>query len=138
MVPGWSTFQEGFRQIPLFTMYVVAEKITSQASVRLPDTGKTCSLQYEISNITQPWWSQTGSNRRPPACKAGALPTELWPLIFWAAQLLAIQFLAISGLNLWCSLSLHHSKNEWWAWVDLNYRPHAYQACALTRLSYRP
>ena len=21
---------------------------------------------------------------------------------------------------------------EWWAWVDLNYRPHAYQACALT------
>lgn len=20
----------------------------------------------------------------------------------------------------------------WWAWVDLNYRPHAYQACALT------
>ncbi len=24
-------------------------------------------------------WSQPGSNRRPPACKAGALPTELWP-----------------------------------------------------------
>ena len=21
---------------------------------------------------------------------------------------------------------------KWWAWVDLNYRPHAYQACALT------
>ena len=26
------------------------------------------------------WWSQAGSNRRPPACKADALPTELWPL----------------------------------------------------------
>ena len=26
------------------------------------------------------WWSQTDSNRRHPACKAGALPTELWPL----------------------------------------------------------
>ena len=25
------------------------------------------------------WWSWTGSNRRPPACKAGALPTELQP-----------------------------------------------------------
>jgi hypothetical protein len=25
------------------------------------------------------WWSQTGSNRRPQACKASALPTELWP-----------------------------------------------------------
>ena len=28
------------------------------------------------------WWSQTESNRRHPACKAGALPTELWPLFF--------------------------------------------------------
>jgi hypothetical protein len=26
------------------------------------------------------WWSQTESNRRPHACKARALPTELWPL----------------------------------------------------------
>jgi hypothetical protein len=25
------------------------------------------------------WWSQSGSNRRPQACKASALPTELWP-----------------------------------------------------------
>ena len=29
---------------------------------------------------TRAWWSQTGSNRRPHACKARALPTELWPL----------------------------------------------------------
>ena len=27
----------------------------------------------------QPAWRRTGSNRRPPACKAGALPTELRP-----------------------------------------------------------
>ena len=26
----------------------------------------------------------------------------------------------------------------WWAWMELNHRPHAYQACALTGLSYRP
>ncbi len=25
------------------------------------------------------WWSVPGSNRRPPACKAGALPAELTP-----------------------------------------------------------
>jgi hypothetical protein len=31
------------------------------------------------SDPSPEWWSQTGSNRRPPACKAGALPTELWP-----------------------------------------------------------
>jgi hypothetical protein len=29
------------------------------------------------------WWSQSGSNRRPPACKAGALPAELWPQWWW-------------------------------------------------------
>ena len=28
----------------------------------------------------KPWWSKTGSNRRPHACKARALPTELLPL----------------------------------------------------------
>src|SRR5579859_2945627 len=28
------------------------------------------------------WWSQTGSNRRPHACKARALPAELWPRKF--------------------------------------------------------
>ena len=27
------------------------------------------------------WWSRTGSNRRHPACKAGALPAELRPLV---------------------------------------------------------
>lgn len=32
------------------------------------------------TNTSEKWWSQTGSNRRPHACKARALPTELWPL----------------------------------------------------------
>ena len=32
-----------------------------------------------INCRTQKWWSQTESNRRPQACKASALPTELWP-----------------------------------------------------------
>jgi hypothetical protein len=29
--------------------------------------------------ISKSWWRMTGSNRRPPACKAGALPAELIP-----------------------------------------------------------
>ena len=33
------------------------------------------------SSLHRIWWSRTGSNRRPPACKAGALPAELRPLI---------------------------------------------------------
>src|ERR1051326_7251452 len=45
------------------------------------------------------WWSQTGSNRRPPACKAGALPTELWPRLRNATRF------------------------TWWAWAALNLRP---------------
>ena len=32
------------------------------------------------------WWSQPGSNRRPQACKASALPTELWPRIYKSDQ----------------------------------------------------
>ena len=31
-----------------------------------------------------------------------------------------------------CSLIELVGLKGWWAWVDLNYRPHAYQACALT------
>ena len=30
------------------------------------------------------WWRRSGSNRRPPACKAGALPAELRPQ--WSVQ----------------------------------------------------
>lgn len=32
-----------------------------------------------LSGIAWKWWSLTGSNRRHPACKAGALPAELRP-----------------------------------------------------------
>ena len=44
--------------------------------------GETCRKRDR--DPSQPWarkgwWSQTGSNRRPHACKARALPTELWP-----------------------------------------------------------
>ena len=35
-------------------------------------------------------------------------------------------------------LSYAPDNEKWWAWEDLNFRPHAYQACALTGLSYRP
>ena len=31
------------------------------------------------SSFQHAWWRMTGSNRRPPACKAGALPAELIP-----------------------------------------------------------
>ncbi len=37
--------------------------------------------RFHHGHATTPrWWSLTGSNRRHPACKAGALPAELRPL----------------------------------------------------------
>ena len=40
-----------------------------------PQAGKHLNLFMRTK-----WWSLTGSNRRHPACKAGALPAELRPL----------------------------------------------------------
>src|SRR3979411_2543364 len=43
------------------------------------------SLRFDQARLavagaaSEGWWSQTGSNRRPHACKARALPAELWP-----------------------------------------------------------
>jgi hypothetical protein len=66
------------------------------------------------------WWSQTGSNRRPEACKATALPAELWPQSFRDHASLPRPNTATP------------TAQQWWAWEDLNFRPHAYQARALT------
>ena len=71
-------------------------------------TAHTINCLRKASAKGRRWWSWTGSNRRPPACKAGALPAELQPLV------------------------THHAKRKWWAWIDSNYRPHPYQGCALT------
>ena len=65
------------------------------------------------------WWSQTGSNRRHRACKARALPAELWPRSQNHRPRRALA-------------NPQWPEGGWWAWEDLNFRPHAYQARALT------
>ena len=35
-------------------------------------------------------------------------------------------------------LSYTPADNDWWVWEDLNFRPHAYQACALTTWATNP
>src|SRR4051794_5646407 len=74
-----------------------------------------CSLTPDMSRERRrgSWWSQTGSNRRPHACKARALPTELWP-------------------HLGGPRGGRGQRDGWWAWDDSNVRPHPYQGCALT------
>ena len=47
--------------------------------------GADRSINHQSKNPFQTnvwWWSLTGSNRRHPACKAGALPAELRPHFF--------------------------------------------------------
>src|SRR5260221_10992753 len=66
--------------------------------------------------LERQWWSQSGSKRRPQACKASALPTELWPRAYGR------------GVCRLCRLR----QLLWWAEKELELRPHAYQECALT------
>ena len=85
------------------------------------------------------WWSQTGSNRRPHACKARALPAELWPRtrrrMLYVALIVRSPSLALRRSSLRSRGPAEpklQSSEGWWAWEDLNFRPHAYQARALT------
>ena len=52
-------------------------------SMRSTSSRETPRRPTEASGLFQgrgaAWWSRTESNRRHPACKAGALPTELRP-----------------------------------------------------------
>ena len=122
-------------------------------------------LKPKPSLFTCKWWRWTESNRRPPACKAGALPIELHPQSFVSGHRLAPmvprlkgeraalrerrKVVVVSRLGVICE---HRSgayveyvstgaqkiaprrppERLWWAREDLNLRPHAYQACALT------
>ena len=45
----------------------------------LPDDTFLPTCAYAVVKDHKSWWSRSGSNRRHPACKAGALPAELRP-----------------------------------------------------------
>src|SRR3954470_17688660 len=59
----------------LFTMSKIYADALQRLQAVLPDKRLVRALRRSMRR----WWSQTGSNRRPHACKARALPTELWP-----------------------------------------------------------
>ena len=53
-----------------------------------PTDYKSVALPIELGRLS--WWRMTGSNRRPSACKADALPAELILLIIaWQRPTLA-------------------------------------------------
>ena len=102
------------------------EPFNSRCQIRRPGRSleRRTSLLSAIARalFKRRWWSQTGSNRRPHACKARALPTELWPHTLRAS----------SAGSRHRSVAAQVSHEVWWARADSNCRPHAYQACALT------
>ena len=53
---------------------ISAQRAEDRAQQRFFLSSVLCLLTFD-------WWSWTGSNRRPPACKAGALPAELQPRV---------------------------------------------------------
>ena len=68
------------RMNSLFTMSNIrASQHDQHEAPRPPEQSSTKPLPRKPSQRKR-WWSQTGSNRRPPECKSGALPAELWPL----------------------------------------------------------
>ena len=56
----------------------VTSSLSGTRSNRLSYTPVSGFWSY-LSMASENWWRQPGSNRRHPACKAGALPTELCP-----------------------------------------------------------
>lgn len=62
---------------PFTEMTSINEYLISAISERF--AWDVSGTKTKSSRLQKNWWSWTGSNRRPPACKAGALPTELQP-----------------------------------------------------------
>ena len=57
-----------------FSIYLVyKEQAGTQAS-------RPLFINFHCSSVAPGWWRRPDSNRRPSACKADALPTELRPL----------------------------------------------------------
>ena len=79
-----ATSQATTQPKPSLCLSRAVQKSPSQLlpSVFCPLSSALCplpSVLCPLSSVLWNWWSQSGSNRRPPACKAGALPAELWP-----------------------------------------------------------
>ena len=83
---------------------------TTHVPLVTPDATHPSRTFHTAGLSTLRWWSWSGSNRRPTACKAAALPAELQPLL----------------------VPSNPKKTLWWVWLGSNQRPPPYQDGALT------
>jgi hypothetical protein len=63
---------------PFFTMSI-SSRHTNDRARNLLKASRANRGVLIMDTVRSGWWRQTGSNRRPEACKATALPTELCP-----------------------------------------------------------
>ena len=71
------------------------------------------------------WWNQRDSNPRPPACKAGALPTELWSHMRPNTGMLHRESFRPRGFTFRLCIQ------PWSEWQGSNLRHHGPKPCAL-------
>ena len=78
VLPGPKAPGAQYKQNPSFTMSIsktCAHKDAQRNTWVRRNLSGIATAKFKIGR----WWRQTGSNRRPEACKATALPTELCP-----------------------------------------------------------
>src|SRR6476661_9671601 len=73
--------RSAMKRFPLTTLIQLYELLKNSrlAPGNPGDNNKEASCEAALVLRDVVWWRMTGSNRRPPACKAGALPAELIP-----------------------------------------------------------
>ena len=74
-----STTSESSRSVVYFFYHMTKflKNVLNKSDINFLHRENSC-LNFKTECASR-WWSHAGSNRRPPACKAGALPAELWP-----------------------------------------------------------
>ena len=84
LMPGHSPYTLSSLTITLLLIHMVFHQdlFSCQRTTPMINHQRNCLEDVEQSvKRSLVWWSWTELNRRPPACKAGALPTELQPQI---------------------------------------------------------
>jgi hypothetical protein len=61
--------------------FIQQDKLVGAPGLEPGTSSLSGTRSNQLSYAPGNWWSQTGSNRRPPECKSGALPAELWPRV---------------------------------------------------------